>query len=152
MCKLVRRLLCLAMTAFILFAGITVWGKGGGKFRQLGEKTGGIVQEVSSTLAEKADELAGAVEGKFKRWSGRDDAEKEESIKERQPEEKKAKPEGKKGTSKEKIGAPHKKKKEMKKGNGGAAISEAPEERSVESALKEKWDKAVEKVKEFKNN
>jgi hypothetical protein len=71
MCKLVKKLMCIAIISFLLFIGITVWGEGGAKFRELGEKTGGIVQKATDKLADAADSLVGSIKEKLERSSGK---------------------------------------------------------------------------------
>jgi hypothetical protein len=57
MCKIIKKLICIAIISSILFAGITIWGRGGDKFRWIGEKTGGIVKKGTDMLADEADRL-----------------------------------------------------------------------------------------------
>ena len=74
MCKIIKKLICIAIISSILFAGITVWGKGGDKFRWIGEKTGGIVKKGTDRLADEADRLrnkAESVKEKVKEWTGK---------------------------------------------------------------------------------
>ncbi|HAK89485.1 MAG: hypothetical protein A2077_04540 [Nitrospirae bacterium GWC2_46_6] len=82
MCKIIKKLLCIAIISSILFAGITIWGRGGDKFRRIGEKTGGIVKKGTDRLADEADRLrdkAEAFKEKVEGWTG----------KKQEPEEKK---------------------------------------------------------------
>lgn len=80
MCKLIRKIICLIIIAAILFTAITMWGKGGGKFRWLGEKTGGFIKKGANKLGDKADEYkekADVVQKKVKGWTSKDDEESE---------------------------------------------------------------------------
>jgi Sec-independent protein translocase protein TatA len=56
MFRLVRRIICLLVTALIVFFVIALWC-GGEKFRWFGEKTGGAIRESSEKLGNKADEI-----------------------------------------------------------------------------------------------
>lgn len=74
MCKLIKKVICIAIIALALFIGITIWGQGGDKFRWLGEKTGGIVKKGTDRLANEADKVmnkAETVKGKAKEWTGK---------------------------------------------------------------------------------
>ncbi len=76
MCKLIKKILCIIIIALILFIGITVWGKGGDKFRWIGDKTGGIIQEGAERFGEKADNLnekTDAVRKKVKGWTQKEE-------------------------------------------------------------------------------
>jgi hypothetical protein len=63
------------ITALVLFVGITIWGKGGDKFRWIGEKTGGIIKKGADKLGEKADEIKEktvTTKEKVKKWTGKE--------------------------------------------------------------------------------
>ncbi|MCI0469952.1 MAG: hypothetical protein L0Y62_07835 [Nitrospirae bacterium] len=92
MCKLIRKVICLALIASVLFFGITLWGLGGEKFRQfgdeadkalndwtadspswlkwIGKKIGGTLKNVGEKLGKEADETANSIKETFDRWSG----------------------------------------------------------------------------------
>jgi len=79
MCKIIKKIICIAIIALALFIGITIWGKGGDKFRWIGEKTGGIIKKGAAKLGEKADKLKGKTETtkeKVKEWTDK----KEENV------------------------------------------------------------------------
>lgn len=71
MCKIIKKLVCVITIAFVLFIGITIWGKGGNKFRQIGEKTGGAIKKATDKLADEADSLSAKTKEKLQRWSGK---------------------------------------------------------------------------------
>lgn len=71
MCKIIKKLICLAIIGLMLFIGITIWGRGGDKFRWIGEKSGGIVKKSADILADKADEYKESVMSFFKRTKDR---------------------------------------------------------------------------------
>lgn len=76
MCKIIKKILCVIIIALILFIAITIWGKGGEKFRWIGQMTGGIIQKGAERLGEKADTLkekADAMEKKVKGWTHKDE-------------------------------------------------------------------------------
>lgn len=70
MCKFIKTSLCIIILSFLIFAGITLWGKGGSKFRIMGEKAGGFIKKVTDKLADKADNLSEDVKRKFEELSG----------------------------------------------------------------------------------
>ena len=69
MCKFIKRTICIVLIAIILFSAITIWGKGGSKFRMMGEKAGGFIKKVTDKLADKADKIAEDVKKKFEELS-----------------------------------------------------------------------------------
>jgi hypothetical protein len=69
MCKFIKRTICIILIALILFSAITIWGKGGSKFRMIGEKTGGFIKKVTDDLANKADKIAEDVKKKVEELS-----------------------------------------------------------------------------------
>ncbi len=71
MCKIIKKLICIAIIALALFVGITIWGKGGDKFRWVGEKTGGAVKKAANKLADEADSLKTKTKERLERWSGK---------------------------------------------------------------------------------
>jgi len=78
MCKIAKKILCIASIALILFISITIWG-GGDKFRWLGKKVGGIIQKEADSFGKKADELKEEIDKtkdrikeKAKKLTGRD--------------------------------------------------------------------------------
>jgi hypothetical protein len=76
MCKIIRKIICIVIIALALFIGITIWGKGGDKFRWIGEKTGGIIKKGADKLGEKADEIkekTGTTKEKVKKWTGKEE-------------------------------------------------------------------------------
>ncbi len=54
MLKLIKRFVCLLLTALIVFFAIALWS-GGEKFRWFGEKTGGAIKDTGEKLGERAD-------------------------------------------------------------------------------------------------
>lgn len=76
MCKIIKRIICIVIITLALFIGITIWGKGGDKFRWFGEKTGGIIKKGADELGKKADEAkekADITKEKIRKWTGRED-------------------------------------------------------------------------------
>lgn len=72
MCKIIKKLVCIIIIALALFIGITIWGKGGDKFRWIGEKTGGIIKKGTDKLGEEADKIKEKTETtkeKVKEWT-----------------------------------------------------------------------------------
>ncbi len=75
MCKIIKKIICIIIIALVLFVGITIWGKGGDKFRWIGEKTGGIIKKGADKLGEKADEIKDkteAIKKEIKEWTGKE--------------------------------------------------------------------------------
>lgn len=58
MCRLVKRLLCLALIGAVAFVAVALW-KGGEPFRRLGSTTGGALQKSADELGERADTIKG---------------------------------------------------------------------------------------------
>lgn len=76
MCKIIKKIICIVVIALALFIGITIWGKGGDKFRWIGEKTGGIIKKGADKLGEKADEIKEktvTTKEKVKKWTGKEE-------------------------------------------------------------------------------
>jgi hypothetical protein len=71
MCKLIKKIICTAVAALMLFIGITIWGNGGDKFRRIGAKTGGIIKKATDKLADESDNLSNKTKEKLKKWSGK---------------------------------------------------------------------------------
>ena len=75
MCKIIKKIICIVIIALALFIGITIWGKGGDKFRWIGEKAGGIIKKGADKLGEKTDEIkekTGTIKEKVKKWTGKE--------------------------------------------------------------------------------
>lgn len=70
MCKFIKTSLCIIIISLLIFAGITIWGKGGSKFRTMGEKAGVFIKKVADKLADKADNLSEDVKRKIEELSG----------------------------------------------------------------------------------
>jgi Sec-independent protein translocase protein TatA len=56
MCKFIKKILFLTVTALIVFFVVALWS-GGDKFRWFGEKTGGAIKESGEKLGKSADEI-----------------------------------------------------------------------------------------------
>jgi hypothetical protein len=69
MCKFIKRTICIILVALVIFSAMTVWGKGGSKFRMIGEKAGGFIKKVSDKIADRADKVAEDVKKKFEEVS-----------------------------------------------------------------------------------
>jgi len=81
MCKFIRRIICLAVIAFIGFYAIVLWS-GGEKFRWFGEKTGGVIKESGEELGRRADEIKKTEDNasnKVKKLTGAEDSKTEKS-------------------------------------------------------------------------
>jgi uncharacterized protein YoxC len=70
MCKFIKISICIIVISLLIFVGITIWGKGGNKFRMFGDKAGGFIKRVTDKLADKADNLSEDVKKKFEELSG----------------------------------------------------------------------------------
>lgn len=72
MCKIIKKIICIVIIALVLFIGITIWGRGGDKFRWIGEKTGGVIKKGADKLGERADEFKEKTENvkrNAKKWT-----------------------------------------------------------------------------------
>lgn len=70
MCNFFKKIICASAIAFMLFAGIAIWGGGGEKFRWLGEKAGGIIEKGTEKLGRQADNIRDFAKEKISRWAG----------------------------------------------------------------------------------
>jgi len=71
MCNFLKKIICIGAIAFMLFAAIAIWGGGGEKFRWLGKKAGGILEEGTEKLGRHADNIRDIAKEKISRWLGK---------------------------------------------------------------------------------